>query len=548
MRRLRRSHVLALFGTSAVAAAALASTAASLPEPPLPDMISEAPQFDESYPYPALEKYADGRLLLRFNGYVTNSESAASALEIRASDPDANGVMTKVKQWGGSTAPGVGGSELSSAAGGPPVVRFESADDHNHYHLKNAAEYALFTEDASTMVARAQKTEAGFCLEDSLNSGGGGPQQYDVGSSNFCRNQPLVMGISPGWKDRYGAELSYQWVDVSNVQPGRYQLAARVDPTNVIRESDETNNGYKYLAYTLPGYLAQPVSTTQTGASKSVTLVSTTVAPTSGPALGARQFKILTPPSHGTLSQPVGVAFLGSSVVYTPKAGYLGSDSFTYAAVTAGSAYPLSPAAGAVSLAGNTVSVAISGTPASLVAGTSAQLGATVVNAPGGVTWSADAGTITPEGLYVAPATPPAGGAVTITARATESPEAAATAAIAITPGSSAPAPRITGNPAAGSKLLSPLKLKRRGKRVIIGRVITGARSGKITMTATLGRKVVGRCTVKRASSRKLITCRIVLKRSYPRLRVRSTVKRVKVTVKLTSGSKRAVRRATLRK
>ena len=261
MKRLRRSHVLALFGTSAVAAAALAAGAVSAPDPPLPDLVSEAPQFDENYPYPALEKYVDGRLLVRFNGYVTNSASAASPLEIRASNPDANLVMQNVVQYGGSTAPGVGGTALAPAAGGPPIVRFEAADDHNHFHLKNAAEYALFTEDTVTMVARAQKTEAGFCLEDSLNAGGGGAQVYDVDSSNFCRNQPLTMGISPGWKDRYGAELSYQWVDLSNVQPGKYQLAARVDPTNVIRESNESNNGYKYLPYTLAGYVASPVST-----------------------------------------------------------------------------------------------------------------------------------------------------------------------------------------------------------------------------------------------------------------------------------------------
>lgn len=539
MKRLRRSHVLALFGTSAVAAAALAAGAVSAPDPPLPDLVSEAPQFDENYPYPALEKYVDGRLLVRFNGYVTNSASAASPLEIRASNPDANLVMQTVVQYGGSTAPGVGGTALAPAAGGPPIVRFEAADDHNHFHLKNAAEYALFTEDTATMVARAQKTEAGFCLEDSLNAGGGGAQVYDVDSSNFCRNQPLTMGISPGWKDRYGAELSYQWVDLSNVQPGRYQLAARVDPTNVIRESNESNNGYKYLPYTLAGYVASPVSTPQTGVAKSIPLASTTYG-----APAARSFRILTPPAHGTLSQAVGANFSGSTVTYTPKAGYKGSDSFTYGAVTTTglqAGYPVSPSAAAVTLAGNTVSVAISGAPATLVAGTSAQLGATVANAPGGVTWSASAGTVSPAGLYVAPATPPAGGSVTITARSTENPDVSATATVGITPGSTAPAPRISGNPAAGSKLLSTLKVARGGKKALIGRVITGASSGKVTFTATLGRKVVGRCIVKKASSRKLITCRIVFTRIYP-------LKQVRVTAKFTAGSKSAVRRAALPK
>ena len=60
----------------------------------------------------------------------------------------------------------MGGSPISPPATGGPEVRFESADGHNHYHLKYAAEYSLWNSQGTAQVALAQKTQAGFCLED----------------------------------------------------------------------------------------------------------------------------------------------------------------------------------------------------------------------------------------------------------------------------------------------------------------------------------------------------------------------------------------------
>jgi hypothetical protein len=60
--------------------------------------------------------------------------------------------------------------------------------------------------------------------------------------------------------------------------------------------------------------------------------------------------------------------------------------------------------------------VTIEGAPASMVAGSSVQLSAHVVNDSPTVTWGASAGSITTGGSYTAPAEPPAGGSVTVTA------------------------------------------------------------------------------------------------------------------------------------
>jgi hypothetical protein len=60
--------------------------------------------------------------------------------------------------------------------------------------------------------------------------------------------------------------------------------------------------------------------------------------------------------------------------------------------------------------------VTIEGAPASMAAGSSVQLTAHVSNDSPTVTWGASAGAITTGGFYTAPAKPPAGGTVTVTA------------------------------------------------------------------------------------------------------------------------------------
>ena len=66
-------------------------------------------------------------------------------------------------------------------------------------------------------------------------------------AANFClQNQPtasaVTMGISAGWRDVYGRHLAFQWVDISDVQPGAYRLAAEVDQDDVVQEGNEGNN------------------------------------------------------------------------------------------------------------------------------------------------------------------------------------------------------------------------------------------------------------------------------------------------------------------
>jgi len=412
---------------------------------------------------------------MRFDGYVANN-TGGGELEVRASNPNAAGVMQNAAQY-------KNGQALPVRPGF--VVVYETADGHDHYHLKNAAEYTLWTADQGAQVALAQKTEAGFCLEDSTRFAGTAPKKYSAGSgadpaaSAFCRkDDPLIMGISPGWRDDYGAYLSYQWVDISDVQPGRYSLASRVDPLNVIHERDESNNGYVFRDAIVPGYRAQAISLGQVtpgqqvsvamGADRFVSACSNLEGGTPYCNPGPVRYRIESLPQRGVLRQG-GQALAAGQVLTSPLVTYHagatqdGPDQFTYSAFDSTSEFPRTRAAATVSVQVGepSLAVAISGAPPSLIAGLSVQLNATVDNGPQGVTWSTTAGGITPDGLYTAPASPPPGGIATIRATSNADPSASAEVKIAITPApkqAPAPAPGVKGSSCVPGRGVAPTR------------------------------------------------------------------------------------------
>jgi PKD repeat protein len=440
----------------------------------LPDLVADAPE----RPLLADYTYPDGTaaLLLRFDGFVHNR--GAGPLEMRGTDRS-GADMTTVRQWSRRTGGAL--EALTPVAGHEATIRYETADGHNHWHLKEVARYSLWNAARTAEVSPGQKV--GFCLEDSQRIETNGPSTKVYSAAvNFClQNQPTAstvsMGISAGWRDVYGRHLAYQWVDVSDVQPGSYRLGAEVDTSDVVQESSEANNTRTFEPEDsiVPGHLAQAVDAgvLPAGQDSTVTLASQTFVRPARPAWtepgvtpGARRFRILTLPAHGTLRSGTTVPAAGSvvsvaAITYTPAGGYSGPDGFTFSAFDSTSAFPRQPAAAAVSLTvgqqpvGTTV--AISGAPSTLQTGTSAQLTATVTNGPPGVTWSvngvaggnATVGTISSGGLYQAPGSVPAAGTVTVRATSTSTPSAFAEVQIGI----EQPPPPV---PAPGNVLVNP--------------------------------------------------------------------------------------------
>ncbi|MBI1839972.1 MAG: immunoglobulin domain-containing protein [Verrucomicrobia bacterium] len=126
---------------------------------------------------------------------------------------------------------------------GPPgdSPLFQFAPCHNHYHFEALAAYRVLT--ISNELVRVGN-KFGFCLEDVLNTSGipGAPKTYS------CDYQ----GIQAGWSDIYNADLPCQYVDLTGLPPGDYQLEIELDPLKQIPESNEENNLIRVPFYLPP--------------------------------------------------------------------------------------------------------------------------------------------------------------------------------------------------------------------------------------------------------------------------------------------------------
>ena len=317
--RTVRRRVAWVRGLTLVAVLAFASPASAAPQ--LPDLVADAPVAKPP------EVHDDGstqRLLLRLDGFVHNR--GLGALELTGSGPSggsASRMGTVFQRVFDPAAPGGFGDRASAAR-----MWFESADLHNHWHLMNAMRYSLWSSDRRLEVAPAQKV--GFCLIDSERIEGHGPASRVYGiapTHNFCgqgetNRSELVMGVSAGWRDVYHSGLTFQWVDVSDTAPGSYWLRADADPDRVVHESVEANApAYAPSESVVNGYLAQPVDagTIPAGRPAPIDLSALKFDDPSPATPGPRQFRIVTPPSSGTLDKATGEWFSGSRVTYTPS-------------------------------------------------------------------------------------------------------------------------------------------------------------------------------------------------------------------------------------
>ncbi len=563
--RLPRPLLAAAIALAVAVALALTlrNAQASSPTRELPDVVADSPNeislsVSEETPTGG---HMEPELLLRFNGYVHNI--GPGALDFRGSrgTPEkgepANppmGVSQRVYNSDGTY------SEDPSTA----QMIYVNADGHHHWHLQHVAYYSLWNADKSAEVAPAQKV--GFCLEDSQRMEETGPEtavysdeeDAPFGSREFCRQyQPeatnVYEGISEGWRDIYTSNLAYQWVDVSSVAPGEYWLRAEADPEHFIQEAPGPKPpAYAEQATVVPGFDATARSDfVEVGHSTPIQLASKRW---EGPEYDEQPsknpvYEIVTPPAHGTLG-----AVEGDQVQYSPAPGYSGPDSFTFAARDPNSAFPTHPvvASVAVDVGEHRPAVAIEGAPASMVAGTSISLSASVGNDKDEVRWGSSFPTIAASGpttaTYTAPATPPPGGFVTVSA---ESPLGGRDQrTIAITPYvAPAPNPQVppattpAPTPTPGKNASTSKATLSAPTAMLIGRRLyftaTAERAGRLRVTATLGSRRLGSCSA-RVRRHQALTCTTKLPRGV------STKARIGVWATLRVGERvvQTVRRA----
>jgi hypothetical protein len=306
----------------------------------LPNLVADPPTRD----------YLDsnmGRLLLRFDGFVHNV--GPGPLELRGQRASTADPMIPQQRIYRSD-----GSYSDVAMPGAQMV-YADADGHHHWHLQDVVAFSLWDRQRTRAVAPAMKV--GFCVADhehiDAGIGPASPVYSDNNGRAFCQKEnPNALnvweGVSAGWRDLYERSLVFQWVDVSDVQPGVYWLREDIDPDRIIREANPVKvPAYEPTPTTIPGYDAKPLSL-KIATSRSPTKI-TLGADRYGPT-GAVRFRVDTPPMHGTLNVRRASLFARPTVTYRPKRGYRGPDRFTYVARDSASRYPYAPVEATVSL------------------------------------------------------------------------------------------------------------------------------------------------------------------------------------------------------
>jgi hypothetical protein len=130
--------------------------------------------------------------------------------------------------------PNIGTADMRLGVPNTSNPVFEYSACHDHYHFKGYAEYDLL-DDNGMIVATGHKQA--FCLLDS---------ERVLTSDSTVRRTPQFQcgnqGISRGWGDSYTPDLDCQWVDVTDVPPGDYQLRIRINQSRTLLELRYDNN------------------------------------------------------------------------------------------------------------------------------------------------------------------------------------------------------------------------------------------------------------------------------------------------------------------
>jgi len=109
---------------------------------------------------------------------------------------------------------------------------FEFGQCHGHYHFMSFANYRLLDMEGNVAATGHKQSFALIDLMKFLPEAG--PGKY-----------PLVddtQGITVGWADVYNAGLDCQWIDITGVAPGNYQLEIHINFEEAVTESNFDNN------------------------------------------------------------------------------------------------------------------------------------------------------------------------------------------------------------------------------------------------------------------------------------------------------------------
>jgi len=194
----------------------------------------------------------DARRCLRLDGRVGNVGEGALDVTLSAADGVVSGVLNNViyPVLDGHWVQTIQRSDGSKRQENVGAAQFHPW--HEHFHYQGLAHYQIYAYDLANHERGApvkEGTKAGFCFEDmgllELGRLGTVPPAYDGYNCGHPLTQPEKtwgMGLSPGWFDSYVWSLSDQYVEITGVPDGVYELVSRVNSAGTLIESKLDNN------------------------------------------------------------------------------------------------------------------------------------------------------------------------------------------------------------------------------------------------------------------------------------------------------------------
>jgi len=135
-------------------------------------------------------------------------------------------------------------------------LRYNVNPSHSHWHLLPFERYELRTLGGRA-ISRGHKV--GFCLTSDHRSPLptlGPPGTHPVDRSDCARDRPRALrvleGIAVGWGDIYIPAKEGQYIDISGLAPGNYDLVHRVNVGRLLREASYANNASSLRIRLLP--------------------------------------------------------------------------------------------------------------------------------------------------------------------------------------------------------------------------------------------------------------------------------------------------------
>ena len=127
----------------------------------------------------------------------------------------------------------------------PPAERpdlFQFSPCHGYFHFSGFAEYLLLDGSGNTVLTGHKQA---YCMEDTT--------QVEEGPGVACVKRYTCdeQGIQAGWSDLYGNALDCQWLDITGLPPGDYDLEVTVNPNRTFEEMSFANNSAR-VKVTIP--------------------------------------------------------------------------------------------------------------------------------------------------------------------------------------------------------------------------------------------------------------------------------------------------------